>query len=249
MIEVRDMVKRFGDQLVLDKVSFSIDSGESVAIIGRSGAGKSVLLKHIVGLLMPDEGEVLIDGQNLVTMSERALLPIRSRFGMLFQAAALFDSLTVAQNIAFALRGNGTITRDELAERIAEVLKLVELPGIEDKMPSELSGGMQKRVGLARAIVHRPEIILYDEPTSGLDPMSSDIIDQLMMRVNERYNATTIAVTHDMRTARRLGDRILYIHGGRIYLDDSAEKVFTSTDPVVSRFINGEADLKEVKFP
>ncbi len=248
MIEVRDMVKRFGDQLVLDKVSFSIKAGESVAIIGRSGAGKSVLLKHIVGLLSPDEGEVLIDGQNLAIMSERALLPVRSRFGMLFQAAALFDSLTVAENIAFALRGNTSITRDELAERIAEVLRLVELPGVESKMPSELSGGMQKRVGLARAIVHHPEIMLYDEPTTGLDPMSSDVIDQLMMRVNERYNATTIVVTHDMRTARRLGDRILYVHGGRIYLDDSAEKVFTSSDSVVSRFINGEANLKEVGF-
>tara|TARA_B100001971_G_scaffold205529_1_gene223105 strand:- start:514 stop:1260 length:747 start_codon:yes stop_codon:yes gene_type:complete len=247
MIEVRGLTKRFGMQTVLDGLDFTIKSGESVAIIGRSGVGKSVLVKHLAVLMKPDEGEVRIDGIDLVSLSERQLLPIRSRFGMLFQGAALFDSLTVAENIAFALRdinANG----QSVSERVSEVLELVELPGIEDKHPAELSGGMKKRVGLARAIVHRPEIVLYDEPTTGLDPMSSDTIDQLMMRVNERLKATTIAVTHDMRTARRLGERILYLHGGRIYLDDTAENVFMSEDPVVSRFVKGEADLKEVEF-
>jgi phospholipid/cholesterol/gamma-HCH transport system ATP-binding protein len=247
MIEVRGLTKRFGMQTVLDGLDFTIKSGESVAIIGRSGAGKSVLVKHLAVLMKPDEGEVRIDGIDLVSLSERQLLPIRSRFGMLFQGSALFDSLTVAENIAFALRdidANG----QSISERVSEVLELVELPGIEDKHPAELSGGMKKRVGLARAIVHRPEIVLYDEPTTGLDPMSSDTIDQLMMRVNERLKATTIAVTHDMRTARRLGERILYLHGGRIYLDDTAENVFMSKDPVVSRFVKGEADLKEVEF-
>lgn len=248
MIEVRDIEKRFGEQRVLDKVSFSIATGESVAIIGRSGAGKSVLLKLLVGLMKPDAGELLIEGQDLVPLSERELLAVRSRFGMLFQGAALFDSLNVSGNVAFPLRGDRGLTPDEIADRVAEVLRVVELPGIEEKMPAELSGGMKKRVGLARAIVHRPEIILYDEPTTGLDPMSADCIDQLMMRINEKFNATTIAVTHDMRTTRRIGSRILYLHGGRIYLDDSAENVFNSTDPVVSRFINGEADLKEVEF-
>ncbi len=247
MIEVRGLTKRFGAQTVLDGLDFTIKSGESVAVIGRSGVGKSVLVKHLAVLMKPDEGEVRIDGIDLVPLSERQLLPIRSRFGMLFQGAALFDSLTVAENIAFALRdinANG----QSVSERVSEVLELVELPGIEDKHPAELSGGMKKRVGLARAIVHRPEIVLYDEPTTGLDPMSSDTIDQLMMRVNERLKATTIAVTHDMRTARRLGERILYLHGGRIYLDDTAENVFMSADPVVSRFVKGEADLKEVEF-
>jgi len=247
MIEVRGLTKRFGAQTVLDSLGFTIKSGESVAVIGRSGAGKSVLVKHLVALMKPDEGEVQLDGQNLVSLSERQLLPIRSRFGMLFQGAALFDSLTVAENIAFAL-DEGSANSQSVSERISEVLELVELPGIEDKHPAELSGGMQKRVGLARAIVHRPGIILYDEPTTGLDPMSSDVIDQLMMRVNERLNATTIVVTHDMRTARRLGERILYLHGGRIYLDDTAENVFMSEDPVVSRFVKGEADLKGVEF-
>ena len=247
MIKVRGLTKRFGGRPVLEGLDFSVEPGESIAIIGRSGVGKSVLVKHLVALMKPDEGEVQFDGQNLVPLSERQLLPIRSRFGMLFQGAALFDSLTVAENIAFAL-GECIVSNHSVSERISEVLELVELPGIEDKHPAELSGGMQKRVGLARAIVHRPEIILYDEPTTGLDPMSSDVIDQLMMRVNERSNATTIVVTHDMRTARRLGERILYLHGGRIYLDDTAENVFMSKDPVVSRFVKGEADLKEVGF-
>ncbi len=247
MIEVRGLTKRFGAQMVLDGLDFTIKSGESVAVIGRSGVGKSVLVKHLAVLMKPDEGEVRIDGIDLVPLSERQLLPIRSRFGMLFQGAALFDSLTVAENIAFALR-DGNANGQSMSERVSEVLELVELPGIEGKRPEELSGGMKKRVGLARAIVHRPEILLYDEPTTGLDPMSSDTIDQLMMRVNESLKATTIAVTHDMRTARRLGERILYLHGGRIYLDDTAENVFMSEDPVVSRFVKGEADLKEVEF-
>ena len=247
MIEVRGLTKRFDAQTVLDGLDFTIKSGESVAIIGRSGVGKSVLVKHLAVLMKPDEGEVRIDGIDLVPMSERQLLSIRGRFGMLFQGAALFDSLTVAENIAFAL-GDDIANGQSVSERVSEVLELVELPGIEGKRPEELSGGMKKRVGLARAIVHRPEIVLYDEPTTGLDPMSSDTIDQLMMRVNERIKATTIVITHDMRTARRLGDRILYLHGGRIYLDDTAENVFMSKDPVVSRFVKGEADLKEVEF-
>jgi len=247
MIEVCGLSKRFGAQTVLDGLDFSIQSGESVAVIGRSGVGKSVLVKHLAVLMKPDKGEVLIDGMDLVPMSERQLLPVRSRFGMLFQGAALFDSLTVAENIAFAFRDSSTDAQS-VPERISEVLELVELPGIEGKRPGELSGGMKKRVGLARAIVHRPEIVLYDEPTTGLDPISSDTIDQLMMRVNESLKATTIVVTHDMRTARRLGERILYLHNGQIYLDDSAENVFMSEDPVVSRFIKGEGDVKEVEF-
>jgi len=248
MIEASDIRKRFGDQQVLDGVNFSIANGESVAIIGRSGAGKSVLLKHLVGLVQPDDGQLLVNGEDIACMTERQLLGVRRRYGMLFQGAALFDSLTVAQNIAFALREQRDLTAEEVAERVAAMLKLIELSGIEEKMPAELSGGMKKRVGLARAIIHRPEIILYDEPTTGLDPMVADSIDQLMMRINDQFHATTIAVTHDMRTARRLGDRILFLHGGRIYLDDTAENVFNSDDPVVSRFVKGEADLKEVEF-
>lgn len=248
MIEVSKVRKSFGDQVVLQSISFSVEAGESVAIIGRSGTGKSVLIKHLVGLLSPDEGEVLVEGQDLVGMSERQMLSVRQKFGMLFQGAALFDSMNVHENIAFPLRRSGVTDGAEINRRVEEVLGLVELPGVGGKMPSELSGGMQKRVGLARAIVHRPQIILYDEPTTGLDPVVADSIDQLMMRVRDQYSVTSIVITHDMRCARRMGQRIIYLREGQVYLDAPAEEVFNSEDPQVSRFIRGEADLKEVDF-
>lgn len=248
MIEVSKVRKSFGDQVVLQSISFSVEAGESVAIIGRSGTGKSVLIKHLVGLLSPDEGAVRVEGQDLVGMSERQMLSVRQKFGMLFQSAALFDSMNVHENIAFPLRRSGVTDGAEINRRVEEVLGLVELPGVGGKMPSELSGGMQKRVGLARAIVHRPQIILYDEPTTGLDPVVADSIDQLMMRVRDQYSVTSIVITHDMRCARRMGQRIIYLREGQVYLDAPAEEVFNSEDPQVSRFIRGEADLKEVDF-
>ena len=248
MIEVSKVRKSFGDQVGLQSISFSVEAGESVAIIGRSGTGKSVLIKHLVGLLSPDEGAVRVEGQDLVGMSERQMLSVRQKFGMLFQGAALFDSMNVHENIAFPLRRLGVDDGAEIDRRVEEVLGLVELPGVGGKMPSELSGGMQKRVGLARAIVHRPQIILYDEPTTGLDPIVADSIDQLMMRVRDQYSVTSIVITHDMRCARRMGQRIIYLREGQVYLDAPAEEVFNSEDPQVSRFIRGEADLKEVDF-
>lgn len=248
MIEVSQIKKSFGDQMVLNSVSFSVKEGESVAIIGRSGTGKSVLIKHLVGLLSPDEGSVRVDGQDLVGMTERQLLGVRQKFGMLFQSAALFDSMSVHDNIAFPLRRSGVTEIAEIDRRVEEVLGLVELPGVGGKMPSELSGGMQKRVGLARAIVHRPQIILYDEPTTGLDPVVADSIDQLMMRVRDHYKVTSIVITHDMRCARRMGQRIIYLRDGQVYLDALADEVFNSNDPQVARFIRGEADLKEADF-
>ena len=248
MIEVSQIKKSFGDQVVLNSVSFSVNEGESVAIIGRSGTGKSVLIKHLVGLLSPDEGSVSVDGKDLVGMTERQLLGVRQKFGMLFQSAALFDSMSVRDNIAFPLRRSGLNDVIEIDRRVKEVLGLVELPGVEKKMPSELSGGMQKRVGLARAIVHRPQIILYDEPTTGLDPVVADSIDQLMMRVRDHYKVTSIVITHDMRCARRMGQRIIYLRDGQVYLDALADEVFNSNDPQVARFIRGEADLKEADF-
>tara|TARA_B100000674_G_C37820678_1_gene905627 strand:- start:382 stop:1134 length:753 start_codon:yes stop_codon:yes gene_type:complete len=248
MIEVSQIKKSFGDQMVLNSVSFSVKEGESVAIIGRSGTGKSVLIKHLVGLLSPDEGSVSVDGQDLVGMTERQLLGVRQKFGMLFQSAALFDSMSVHDNIAFPLRRSGVTEVAEIDRRVEEVLGLVELPGVGGKMPSELSGGMQKRVGLARAIVHRPQIILYDEPTTGLDPVVADSIDQLMMRVRDHYKVTSIVITHDMRCARRIGQRIIYLRDGQVYLDALADEVFNSNDPQVVRFIRGEADLKEADF-
>ncbi|HTL55791.1 MAG TPA: ABC transporter ATP-binding protein [Candidatus Limnocylindrales bacterium] len=246
MIEVKDLEKSFGKQKVLDGVSFSIEKGESVVIIGRSGGGKSVLLKHLIALLQPDAGEVLIEGENIVAMNERQLLRVRRKFGMLFQGAALFDSLSVKENIAFAFRRDRSLPEEEIAKRVAHVLELVDLPGIEDKNPSELSGGMRKRVGLARAIVYQPEIVLYDEPTTGLDPIASDSIDKLILRVRDRLDVTSVVVTHDMRSARRLGQRILMLHDKRIYAAGTADQIFQSQDPVVRQFVEGVSDVKEL---
>lgn len=243
MIEVRDLKKSFGPQTILDGVSFQIEEGESLVIIGRSGGGKSVLLKHIIGLLQPDAGAVLIDGEDITHLNERNLIRVRSKFGMVFQGAALFDSMTVAENVAFALRREKKLTEKEISRKIAEVLDMVELPGVEKKKPSELSGGMRKRVGLARAIIYQPRIVLYDEPTTGLDPIVSDSIDKLIIRVTECLKVTTIVVTHDMRSARRVGHRLVMLHNKKIYANGTPEDIFGSTDPVVRQFIDGVADV------
>jgi phospholipid/cholesterol/gamma-HCH transport system ATP-binding protein len=248
MIEVRNLKKNFGPNPVLSGVTFRIEKGESVVIIGRSGGGKSILLKHLIGLLQPDSGEVLIEGENIVPMNERELLRVRQKFGMLFQGAALFDSLTVAENIAFAFRRNRSMQESEIAEKVAEVLEMVDLPGTENKKPSELSGGMRKRVGLARAIIYKPQIVLYDEPTTGLDPIVADSIDKLILRVRDRLDVTTVVVTHDMRSARRVGQRILMLHEKRIYAAGQTEQFFQSQDPIVRRFIDGISIAKEEHF-
>ena len=248
MIEVRNLQKSFGAQKILDGVSLRIETGESVVIIGRSGGGKSVLLKHIVGLLQPDSGEVLIDGENIEPLNERELIRVRSKFGMLFQGAALFDSMTVAENVAFAFRRNKQMSPAEIQRRVAEALAVVELPGIENKKPSELSGGMRKRVGLARAIVYQPQIVLYDEPTTGLDPIVSDAIDHLILRVRDRYKVTSVVVTHDMRSARRVGQRILMLHEKKIYVAGTPDEIFNSSDPIVRRFIDGVSEFREHSF-
>ena len=248
MIEVRDLKKSFGSLDVLNGVTFRIEKGESVVIIGRSGGGKSVLLKHLIGLLKPDSGQVLIENEDIVPMDERELLRVRSKFGMLFQGAALFDSMTVAENVAFAFRRNDRLHEKEIAEKVAEVLEMVDLPGTQNKKPSELSGGMKKRVGLARAIIYQPQIVLYDEPTTGLDPIVADSIDQLILRVRDRLKVTTVVVTHDMRSARRVGQRILMLHGKKIYAAGTAEQIFESKDPIVRRFIDGVAEAKEDFF-
>jgi len=248
MIEVRGLQKSFGAHRILDGVSFRIEKGESVVIIGRSGCGKSVLLKQLIGLLEPDAGEVLIEGENIVGMNERELMRVRRRFGMLFQGAALFDSMTVAENVGFAFRQDRSLSREEVTRKVGEALEMVDLPGTESKKPSELSGGMRKRVGLARAIVYQPEIVLYDEPTTGLDPIVSDSIDQLILRVRDRLKVTTVVVTHDMRSARRVGQRILMLHDRRIYATGTPEDIFGSQEPVVKQFIEGVSDPKEVYF-
>ena len=248
MIEVRDLKKSFGTHTVLDGVTFKVETGETVVIIGRSGCGKSILLKNLIGLIQPDSGDVLINDESIGRMEERQLLRVRKKFGMLFQSAALFDSLTVAENISFVLRREGKLSDSEIRDRVAETLELVDLSGIEAKKPSELSGGMRKRVGLARAIVYKPEILLYDEPTTGLDPVVSDSIDQLILRVCQQLKVTSVVVTHDTRSMRRVGQRILMLVNGRIYADGTPEEIFDSTDPVVHRFVNGISDPKEHLF-
>jgi phospholipid/cholesterol/gamma-HCH transport system ATP-binding protein len=239
MIEVRDLWKSFGAQPVLRGTSLHIGKGEAVVIIGRSGGGKSVLLKQLIALLHPDRGQVLVDGQDLCGLGERELIRVRRKFGLLFQMAALFDSLTVYENVGFMLQRERKHTEGEMRKLVAEALEMVELPGIEQKKPAELSGGMRKRVGLARAIIYRPEILLYDEPTTGLDPLAAARIDQLIYRVWEKLGVTSIAVTHDMASARRISKRILMLHEGVIYADGPTEQILSSPDPVVHNFVNG----------
>ena len=239
MIEVRALQKSFGTQRVLNGVTLRIETGEALVIIGASGGGKSVLLKHFIGLLRPDAGEVLVDGEDIGRMNERQLLQVRRKFGMLFQSAALFDSMNVAENVGFALRQSGRFSENEITNKVGEALAMVELPGIENKKPAQLSGGMLKRVGLARAIVYQPEIVLYDEPTTGLDPIAADRIDRLIIRVCERLKVTSVAVTHDMRSAGRIGKRIVMLHDGRIHTTGTPEEIFRSSDPIVHAFVNG----------
>jgi len=217
-------------------------------IIGRSGGGKSVLLKHLIGLLQPDSGEVLVDGENITRMNERQLLHVRRRFGMVFQGAALFDSMTVAENVAFGLRRHEHFTEGEITKRVAAALEMVDLPGTQRKKPAELSGGMRKRVGLARAIIYEPQFVLYDEPTTGLDPIVSDSIDQLIIRVRDHLKVTSVVVTHDMRSARRVGNHVFLLHDKRIYAHSTPEELFASQDAIVRQFIDGVADPKETNF-
>jgi phospholipid/cholesterol/gamma-HCH transport system ATP-binding protein len=245
MIEVRDLHKGFGAQRVLEGVTLKVEKGESIVVIGRSGAGKSVLLKLLIGLLRPEAGEVLIEGENIATMNERQLLRVRRKFGMLFQGAALFDSMTVAENVGFALRRDGQGTEEQWRRKVSEALELVELPGTEAKKPAELSGGMRKRVGLARAIVYQPQILLYDEPTTGLDPIAADRINQLIVRVRDHLHVTSVAVTHDLRSAARIAQRILMLHNGRIHASGAPQEILNSADPVVQRFVQGIAEAGE----
>jgi len=245
MIEVRQLKRSFGAQLILGGVDLCIDSGESAVIIGRSGGGKSVLLKHLIGLLKPDSGEVLVDGAPITKMNERQLLRVRRKFGMVFQGAALFDSLTVAENVAFGLRRHEHLTEAEVSKRVCAALEMVDLPGTQKKKPAELSGGMRKRVGFARAIIYEPRFVLYDEPTTGLDPIVSDSIDKLIIRVRDQLKVTSVVVTHDMRTARRVGNHVFMLHNKKIYAHGAPEELFASQDPIVRQFIDGVADLKE----
>ena len=241
MIEVRGLHKTFGSEEVLSGVDLQITTGETCVILGRSGGGKSVLLKHLIGLLQPTRGEVLVEGKNIADLPERKLGEVRKKIGMLFQSGALFDSMNVAENIGFPLKEAGVRDQKEIADRVAEALEMVDLAGEESKMPENLSGGMRKRVGLARTIVGRPACILYDEPTTGLDPIASDSINHLIRRLQKRLRVTSVVVTHDMKTAYHTADRIAYLHEGRIYFHGKPEALRTSSDAVVQDFIEGRS--------
>lgn len=239
MIEIINLCKSFNGHQVLDNLNLNINTGETTVIIGRSGCGKSVLLKHIIGLLKPDSGQVLIDGKDVAKMDEKELNLLRMRFGMLFQGAALFDSLNVLENVAFGMLEHTASSEEDIKKHVKESLALVGLKGIEDKKPSELSGGMRKRVGLARAICLRPEIILYDEPTTGVDPIMGDAINDLIVELHNKLKITSIAVTHDMTSAYKIASRIAMLYNGKIIIVGTPEEVKSTKDPIVRQFITG----------
>lgn len=241
MIQCEGLWKRFGTKEVLRGVDLSIPDGQALTIIGRSGCGKSVLLKHIIGLIPPDRGRVLVDNQDLASLPYDELNLVRRRFGMLFQMAALFDSMTVGDNVGLALKEHTKLSRDEIASRVAEKLAMVGLSGLESLKPSSLSGGMRKRVGLARAIAMEPACVLYDEPTTGLDPVTSDTINVLIKSLQQKLGITSIVVTHDMKSAAYVSDRICMLHEGHLIFDGSFEEIEASPDPRVQQFITGSS--------
>jgi len=241
MIAVEALKKRLGTQDVLRGVDLQVRRGETCVILGRSGCGKSVLLKHVIALMRPSSGRVIIDGEDITDLPERELLQVRRKVGMLFQSAALFDSMTVEQNLAFPLKEHGMRDPKEIHDRVHEALEMVDLAGSEKKMPDKLSGGMRKRVGLARTIVGRPHCILYDEPTTGLDPITTDSINHLIRRLQKRINVTSVVVTHDMKTAFHCGDSIVFLHEGSVYFQGTVDELRASTDPIITDFIEGRS--------
>ena len=241
MIDIKDVSKTFEDHQVLSHTNLHIEKAESVVIIGRSGSGKSVLLKHMIGLMKPDSGSILVDGVDIATLSPAMLDRLRMKFGMLFQNAALFDSMTAFENVAFPLREHTTMTDEEITQRVQECLQLVGLQKADELFPSELSGGMRKRVGLARAMAMNPEIILYDEPTTGIDPIMGDIVNDLIITLRDRLKVTSVVVTHDMRSAYKVAHRIAMLYNGSIIEIGTPDQIKSSKNPVVQQFIKGEA--------
>jgi phospholipid/cholesterol/gamma-HCH transport system ATP-binding protein len=246
LIELRNVHKRFGRLVVLNGVTLEVAEGQSLVVIGASGSGKSVMLKHIVGLLEPDEGEVWYDGSRIDTLPERERDGIRQHFGFLFQMGALFDSLNVEENVAFPLVEHTRKPPAEIAQIVAQKLGMVGLDGTQKKMPAELSGGQRKRVALARAVALDPRVILYDEPTTGLDPIRSDVINELIIKLKRELHVTSLVVTHDMNSAFKVGDRIVMLHEGKLIFDGTPAQIQKSEEPVVRRFVLGEAGEQEL---
>ncbi|MEA3212500.1 MAG: phospholipid/cholesterol/gamma-HCH transport system ATP-binding protein [Chthoniobacter sp.] len=241
MIAVRHLTKTLGSQQVLRGIDLQVKRGDTCVVLGRSGSGKSVLLKHLIGLFKPNAGEVWVDGEEISRLPERQLGPLRKKVGILFQSGALFDSMNVGENIAFPLRESGLKDAKEIADRVAEALEMVDLAGEQEKMPENLSGGMRKRVGLARTIVSRPACLLYDEPTTGLDPIATDSINRLIRRLQKRLAVTSVVVTHDMKTAFHTADQVTFLYEGRIYFDGTSDQLRASPDPVIQDFILGRS--------
>jgi phospholipid/cholesterol/gamma-HCH transport system ATP-binding protein len=242
LIEIRDLWKRFGSNQVLKGLDLTIEEGETIVIIGQSGCGKSVLLKTIVGLLSPDKGEIVIDNTSLRRIKKRRLYEIRRKIGMVFQSSALFDSLSVWENIGLGLIEHSKIPHRKIRQIAREKLELVGLTDVDEKYPAELSGGMKKRVGIARAIAMEPEFVLYDEPTTGLDPIIADRINNLIIELQEKLNITTIAVTHDMTSAYKIANRIAMMYDGKIIFDGSPKEIQNTDNPYVQQFIKGEGE-------
>lgn len=244
MIQWVDVHKSFGEKKVLQGFTLDVAEGETMVIIGYSGSGKSVAIKHVVGLLVPDQGTVIVDDNDVPSLPRRDLYQLRGRIGYVFQFAALFDSLTIGDNVAMGLRKQGELSESEIAERVGRALELVDLPNVQERYPAELSGGMRKRVGIARAVAHRPKYILYDEPTTGLDPVTSANIDQLMIRMREKLGVSSVVITHDMRSAYSVGTRIAMLYEGRVRQVGTVEEIQQTTDPVVRQFIEGQPTLE-----
>ncbi len=241
MIQVINLYKAFGRKQVLSGANLEVKKGESMVVIGGSGSGKSVLIKHIIGLLKPDKGKIIVNSSDIAKLKGGELDNLRKKFGMLFQGAALFDSLSVWENVGFALRQHTKLSDDEIRKIAGEKLKMVGLTGIEDMMPADLSGGMKKRVGLARAIAMDPEILLYDEPTTGLDPIMADVINELIIEMKKKLNVTSIAITHDMVSAYKIADRIAMLYEGKIIEVDTPEEIRHTKNPIVRQFVTGSS--------
>ena len=244
-IELRDLHKRFGDNRVLDGFSLEIREGETLSIIGYSGAGKSVTLKHIIRLLEPDQGQVVVDGKVVGDLEEAELYDLRRTVGYVFQFAALFDSMTIRDNVAMGLRRIRGMEEERIRERVTQSLERVDLVGVEDRFPSELSGGMRMRAGLARAIATEPRYLLYDEPTTGLDPVTVTVIDRLINRMKDELGVTGVVVTHDLDSAYRVSDRIAMLYEGRVHFEGTPDELRAADDPVVRSFIEGKPELLE----
>lgn len=245
-IEFRDVHKAFGAKQVLKGFTLEIVEGETLSIIGGSGAGKSVALKHIVGLIRADQGQVLVDGRVVAELPQTELYELRRSVGYVFQFAALFDSMTIADNVGMGLKRIPGMTRTQISERVEECLHLVDLDGYGERLPSELSGGQRKRVGFARAIATQPKYLLYDEPTTGLDPVTTAVMDELMLRMRRELGVTGVAITHDMQSAYKISDRIAMLYDGRIRFQGTPDEIRACEDPVVKGFIEGRPDLWEV---